>query len=67
MEFKFKKGDKVLINLSNMFVSTFCGTVTAQTSEPCKIADTRVHANGRSQYKLKGYSGWWNEENLIKV
>lgn len=65
--FKFKKGDKVLIKISNMFGMTFCGTVQAQTSEPSKITDTRVHANGRPQYKVKGYSGWWFEENLIKA
>lgn len=65
--FKFKKGDMVLIQISNMFSMTFCGMATAQTSEPSKITDIRVHANGRPQYKLKGYSGWWFEENLIKA
>ena len=67
MEFKFKKGDKVIINLSNMFTTTFCGSVQAQTSEASKITDSRVHANGRNQYKVKGYSGWWYEDNLIKA
>ena len=63
----FKKGDKVLIKFSNMFTSTFYGAVTAMTSEPSKITDCRVHASGRNQYKVKGYSGWWNEDNLIKA
>ena len=64
---KFKKGDKVLIKFSNMFMSTFCGTVTAQTSEPSKITDCRVHADGRNQYKIKGFTGWWFEDNLVKA
>jgi hypothetical protein len=50
-----------------MFATTFCGSVSAQTSESSKITDCRVHANGRNQYKVKGYSGWWYEENLIKA
>ena len=64
---KFKKGDKVFINLSNMFATSFCGSINAQTSEASKITDCRVHPNGRNQYKVKGYSGWWFEENLIKA
>lgn len=64
---KFKKGDRVLIKISNMFSMTFCGSATTQTSEPSKITACKVHANGRNQYKVKGYSGWWFEDNLIKA
>lgn len=60
---KFKKGDKVIITIGNMFTAAFGGLVNTSTTEPSKITDCRVH-NGVAQYKVKGFTGWWNEECL---
>lgn len=64
--FKFNKGDKVLITVGNMFTAAFGGLVNTSTTEPSKITDYRVH-NGAAQYKVKGFTGWWNEDNLVKA
>lgn len=61
--FKFKKGDKVVITTGKMFTAIFGGPVNTSTTEPSKITDCREH-NGIIQYKVKGFTGWWNENNL---
>lgn len=63
MDFKFKKGDKVNIAIGNIFTGAFGGPVNTSTTELSKITDCRVH-NGENQYKVKGFIGWWNEDNL---
>lgn len=63
MEFKFKKGDKVIITIGNMFTAAFGGLVNTSTTEPSKITDCRVH-NNENQYKVKGFTGWWPEHSL---
>lgn len=63
---KFKKGDKVIINLGAMFTNTFGGPIDNSTSEPTIITDCRIY-NGNNQYKVKGYVGWWNETALTKI
>lgn len=64
--FKFKKGDKVVIETGKMFTAAFGGPVNTSTTEPSKITDYREH-NGTNQYKVKGYTGWWNESDLKEV
>ena len=64
--FKFKKGDTVVIETGKMFTATFGGPVNTSTTEPSKITDCREY-NGTNQYKVKGYTGWWDEKNLTEV
>ena len=64
--FKFKKGDKVVIETGKMFTAAFGGPVNTSTTEPSKIMDCREH-NGTNQYKVKGFTGWWDESNLMEV
>lgn len=65
MEFKFKKGAQVQIKFTDMFSSFFGagGFGTASSAIGGKITDLREH-NGVAQYKVKGFTGWWNEETL---
>ena len=64
--FKFKKGDKVVIETGKMFTAAFGGPVNTSTTEPSKIMDCREH-NSTNQYKVKGFTGWWDESNLMEV
>ena len=65
MEFKFKKGTHVQIKFTDMFSSFFGagGFGTASSAIGGKITDLREH-NGVAQYKVAGFTGWWNEECL---
>ena len=49
-----------------MFTATFGGPTNTTTTELSKITDCREH-NGTNQYKVKGYTGWWDEKNLTEV
>ena len=64
--FKFKKGDKVVIETGKMFTATFGGPVNTTTTEPSEITDCREHGR-TAQYKVKGFTGWWDESNLTMV
>lgn len=64
--FKFKKGDKVVIEIGKMFITTFGGPVNTTTTEPSEINDCREHC-GTAQYKVKGFTGWWDESSLTMV
>ena len=65
MEFKFKKGTQVQIKVTEMFSVFFgaggFGGATAAIGG--KITDRREY-NGIPQYKVSGFTGWWNEECL---
>jgi hypothetical protein len=66
MEFKFKRGNKVHILFGEIFSSTFGGDPLNNrsfTGEGLKITSLRNH-NGVAQYKVEGFTGWWNEDNL---
>ena len=65
MEFKFKKGDKVHVKFTEMF-STFFGSSLFNTDPGIcsEITGRRVHPDGKNQYKLKGFTGWWDEVTL---
>lgn len=63
---KFKKGDKVVINLGNMFTNIFGGLIDNSISEPTVITDCRIY-KGNNQYKVKRYIGWWNETDFTKI
>lgn len=63
---KFKKGEKVVINIGNIFNNTFGGPIDNSTSESTIITDCRTY-NGNNQYKVKRYIGWWNESDLTKI
>ena len=64
--FKFKKGDTVVIETGKMFTAAFGGPVNTTTTEPSKITGCREH-EGVTQYKVKGFTGWWNESDLQEV
>ena len=66
--FKFKKGDKVVIETGKMFASVFLygGFASTTTTEPSKITACREH-NGINQYKVKGFTCWADEKNLQEV
>ena len=63
--FKFKKGDKVQVKFVEMFSSAFGGS-SFYTTEGAGyvITDRRVHPDGKNQYKLKSFTGWWDECTL---
>lgn len=65
MEFKFNKGTQVQIKFTEMFSAIFGGGGFGNASSAIggKITDCRVH-NGEAQYKVKGFTGWWNEDCL---
>ena len=66
MEFKFKKGTQVHIKFTEMFSVYFGGaSETANHSDiGGVITDCRVHPDGKNQYKIKGFTGWWDEVTL---
>jgi hypothetical protein len=65
MDFKFKKGTQVQIKFTDMFSAIFGdgGFGNASSAIGGKITDLREH-NGAAQYKVSGFTGWWNEECL---
>lgn len=64
--FKFKKGDTVVITTGNIITSIFGGPANTVTTDPSKIMDCREHS-GTNQYKVKGFTGWWDEKDLQEV
>ena len=69
MEFKFKIGDKVYIKYTDMF-STLFGAPGFGAPSPALggvITDRRVHRDGKNQYMIKGFTGWWDEVTLKEV
>ena len=68
MVFKFKKGQQVQINFSDKFSAFFGagGFGLASSAIGGKITDFRVH-NHRAQYKVSGFTGWWDEDCLQEV
>lgn len=65
MEFKFKKGTQVQIKFVDMFSAIFGaeGFNNASSAIGGKITNRREY-NGVAQYKVTGFTGWWNEEVL---
>ena len=63
--FKFKKGTLVQIKFTDMFSAIFGGGSFGNASSAIggKITDMREH-NGVVQYKVSGFTGWWNEDTL---
>jgi hypothetical protein len=63
--YKFKKGTRVQIKFSDKFTAFFGGGGFGLASSAIggKITDLREH-NGVAQYKVSGFTGWWNEELL---
>lgn len=66
MNFKFKIGDKVHVKFTEMFSACF-GTGIASPGINRTITDRRVHPDGKNQYKLRGFTGWWDEVTLQEV
>lgn len=68
MEFKFKKGQHVQIKFSDKFAAFFGGGGFGLASAAIggKITDLREH-NHRAQYKVSGFTGWWDEDCLQEV
>ena len=64
--FKFKKGDTVVITTGNIITSIFGGPANTVTTDPRKITGCREH-EGVNQYKVKGFTGWWDEKDLQEV
>lgn len=67
MEYKFKLGDMVHVKFTEMFSTCFGGVCQNDPGINSKITDRRVHPEGKSQYKLRGFTGWWDECTLSKV
>lgn len=67
MEFKFKKGQQVQIKSTEMF-SAFFGSGGSGLASAIggRITDFRVH-NHRAQYRVSGFTGWWDEDCLQEV
>lgn len=65
MEFKFKKGQQVQIKFTEMFSAIFGGGGFGNASSAIggTITDRREY-RGVAQYKVKGFTGWWNEDIL---
>ena len=63
--FKFKKGTQVQIKFTEMFSAIFGGGGFGNASSAIggKITDRREY-KGIPQYKVSGFTGWWNEETL---
>jgi hypothetical protein len=67
MEFKFKKGQKVHVRFGEIFSSSFGGTPVYTTAGPgLPITDRRIN-QGEPEYKVKFFTGWWKEKNLLEV
>lgn len=68
MEFKFNKGDKVHVKFTEMFSTCFgSNPFNADPGIYSEVTDTRKHPDGKNQYKLKGFIGWWDEVTLQEV
>ena len=65
--FKFKKGDKVHVKFTEMFSTCFGGGFTTGPGICSEITDCRVHPDGKNQYKIKCFTGWWDECTLSKI
>ena len=65
METTFKIGDKVQIKFTDMFSTFFGGGGFGNASSALggTIKDYRVY-KGKTQYKVSGFTGWWDEVNL---
>ena len=67
MEFKFKKGDLVHVMFGEMYSEVFRGGPAPTTKGPgLPITDRRLN-KGEPEYKIKFFSGWWKEKNLMEV
>lgn len=66
MEFKFKIGDKVHVKFTEMFSVCF-GAGVPNPGICSEITDCRVHPDGKNQYKIKCFTGWWDEVTLQEV
>lgn len=66
--FKFKKGAQVQIKFTDMFSAMFGagGFGTASSAIGGKITDRREY-KGAAQYKVSGFTGWWDEECIQEV
>lgn len=66
--FKFKKGTQVQIKFTDKFSAFFGagGFGLASSAIGGKITDFREH-NHRAQYKVSGFTGWWDEDCLQEV
>lgn len=66
--YKFKKGTRVQIKFSDKFAAFFGGGGFGLASSAIggKITGTREY-NGNPQYKVSGFTGWWNEDCLQEV
>jgi len=66
MNYKFKKGTQVQIKFTDMFSAIFGsgGFGNASSAIGGKITDRRVHPDGKNQYKINGFTGWWDESTL---
>ena len=60
MDFKFKVGEIVKIVMMFAQPNEEFSWVKAQVTK-------RENHNGENRYKLKGYTGWWQEKTLQKV
>lgn len=69
MDFKFKKGSQVHIKFTEMFSSYFGGVsgIAKHDGLGGVVTDCRVHSDGKNQYKIKGFTGWWDEVTLQEV
>ncbi len=67
MTYKFKKGQKVHVKFGEMFSATFQGPEVPTTQGPgLPITDRRIY-RGEPEYKIKFFSGWWPERNLVEA
>ena len=65
MEFKFKKGDRVHVKFTEMFSACFgSNPFNSDPGIGSEVTDRRQHPDGKYQYKLKGFTGWWDECTL---
>ena len=64
MNFKFKKGDKVHVKYTDMLSTYFGGGLSVGPGICSEITDCRVHPDGKHQYKIKSFTGWWDECTL---
>lgn len=69
MNYKFNKGTQVQIKFTDMFSAFFGGGGFGNASSAIGgvITDCRVHPDGKNQYKIKGFTGWWDEVTLQEV
>lgn len=67
MEFKFKKGQRVHLLFGEMYSEIFRGPEVPTTKGPgLPITDRRIN-QGEPEYKVKFFTGWWKEKNLLEV